>query len=102
MASGVLAQSGPGGGYLVDPAGTLPPITLTAEQVVGLHAAVEVAGDIPFQRDVEAALSDVLPAKSGVPQRSHDRWSGSTAHTAGGWYLLTWCRLPGSAALVRP
>ena len=41
----VWAQSGPGGGYFVDPAATLPPITLTAEQVVGLHAAVRVAGD---------------------------------------------------------
>ena len=54
MGSGfpVWAQSGPRGGYFVDPAATLPPITLTAEQVVGLHAAVRVAGDIPFQRDV--------------------------------------------------
>jgi predicted DNA-binding transcriptional regulator YafY len=67
MGSGfpVWAQSGPGGGYFVDPAATLPPITLTAEQVVGLHAAVRVAGDIPFRRDVEAALAkleEALPA----------------------------------------
>lgn len=67
MGSGfpVWAQSGPRGGYFVDPAATLPPITLTAEQVVGLHAAVRVAGDIPFQRDVAAALAkleDALPA----------------------------------------
>ncbi len=61
----VWAQSGPGGGYFVDPAATLPPITLTAEQVAGLHAAVRVAGDIPFRRDVEAALAkleEALPA----------------------------------------
>jgi predicted DNA-binding transcriptional regulator YafY len=61
----VWAQSGPGGGYFVDPAATLPPITLTAEQVVGLHAAVRVAGDIPFARDVESALAkleEALPA----------------------------------------
>ena len=61
----VWAQSGPGGGYFVDPAATLPPITLTAEQVVGLYAAVRVAGDIPFQRDVESALAkleEALPA----------------------------------------
>ncbi len=61
----VWAQSGPGGGYFVDPAATLPPITLTAEQVVGLHAAVRVAGDIPFRRDVESALAkleEALPA----------------------------------------
>lgn len=67
MGSGfpVWAQSGPGGGYFVDPAATLPPITLTAEQVVGLHAAVRVAGDIPFRRDVQAALAkleEALPA----------------------------------------
>lgn len=67
MGSGfpVWAQSGPGGGYFVDPAATLPPITLTAEQVVGLHAAVHVAGDIPFRRDVESALAkleEALPA----------------------------------------
>lgn len=61
----VWAQSGPGGGYFVDPAATLPPITLTTEQVVGLHAAVRVAGDIPFRRDVESALAkldEALPA----------------------------------------
>ncbi len=61
----VWAQSGPGGGYFVDPAATLPPITLTAEQVVGLHAAVRLAGDIPFRRDVESALAkldEALPA----------------------------------------
>lgn len=67
MGSGfpVWAQSGPGGGYFVDPAATLPPITLTAEQVVGLHAAVHVAGDIPFRREVDSALAkleDALPA----------------------------------------
>lgn len=61
----VWAQSGPGGGYFVDPAATLPPITLSAEQVVGLHAAVRVAGDIPFRRDVASALAkleEALPA----------------------------------------
>jgi predicted DNA-binding transcriptional regulator YafY len=75
MGSGfpVWAQSGPGGGYFVDPAATLPPITLTAEQVVGLHAAVHVAGDIPFRRDVEAALAkleDALPASVRQASRS--------------------------------
>lgn len=61
----VWAGAGPGGGYVLDAAATLPPVTLTAAQAVAIAVALARGPDGPFAVDGHAALEkvlDVLPA----------------------------------------
>ena len=56
----VWAQPGPGGGYVVDTAATLPPVNFTDAEVSGLAAAVAAHRGRPFHDDARAALAKIL------------------------------------------
>lgn len=56
----VRARPGPGGGYVVDAAGTLPPVNFTDAEVSGLAAAVAAHRGQPFDGHARAALAKVL------------------------------------------
>ena len=56
----VWAQSGPGGGYVLDSAATLPPVTLTPEQAAAIAVALATQPDGPYAVDGRAALEKIL------------------------------------------
>lgn len=56
----VWAQPGPGGGYVVDAAATLPPVNFTDAEVSGLAAAVAAHRGQPFDSHARAALAKVM------------------------------------------
>ncbi|WP_136707981.1 WYL domain-containing protein [Agromyces sp. H66] len=56
----VWARPGPGGGYVVDPAATLPPVNFTDAEVSGLAAAVAAHRGQPFDGHARAALVKIL------------------------------------------
>lgn len=56
----VWAQAGPGGGYVLDAAATLPPVNLTASQAVAVAAALASQPDAPYAVDGRAALAKLL------------------------------------------
>ncbi len=47
----VWAQAGPGGGYVLDEAATLPPVNLTSAQAVALAVALAAQADAPYAVD---------------------------------------------------
>ncbi len=58
----IWAQSGPGGGYVVDLSATLPPVNFTESEVVGLAAAAAASRGQPFDRELRAVLTKVINA----------------------------------------
>ncbi|MFC0505183.1 helix-turn-helix transcriptional regulator [Micromonospora costi] len=56
----VYARPGPGGGYVVDRAATLPPVNFTDAEVCGLAAAVAAHRGQPFDGHARAALVKAL------------------------------------------
>ncbi|MDE3720174.1 WYL domain-containing protein [Nocardiopsis sp. N85] len=56
----VWARPGPGGGYMVDAAATLPPVNFTDAEVSGLAAAVAAHRGQPFDSHARAALVKAL------------------------------------------
>ncbi|MGC3955089.1 MAG: WYL domain-containing protein [Propionicimonas sp.] len=56
----VAARPGPGGGYVVDAAATLPPVNFTDAEASGLAAAVTAHRGQPFDGHARAALAKVL------------------------------------------
>ena len=56
----IWATGGPGGGYVLDAAGTLPPVNLTPAQAVAVAVALAGAMDAPFAADGRAALEKIL------------------------------------------
>jgi predicted DNA-binding transcriptional regulator YafY len=56
------AQSGPGGGYVLDAAGTLPPLNLTGAEAAAIAVALAALPALPFAADGRSALSKVLAA----------------------------------------
>lgn len=54
------ALAGPGGGYVLDRAATLPPVNLTAAQALALVVAVRTQRSALFGLDAETALSKLL------------------------------------------
>ncbi|WP_225753105.1 YafY family protein [Actinotalea sp. Marseille-Q4924] len=56
----VWARPGPGGGYVVDAAATLPPVNVTPAEVSGLAAAVAAHRGQPFDSHARAALAKIL------------------------------------------
>ncbi len=56
----VQARPGPGGGYVVDAAATLPPVNFTDAEASGLAAAVSAHQGQPFDGHARAALAKVL------------------------------------------
>ncbi|KAA1424683.1 WYL domain-containing protein [Mumia zhuanghuii] len=56
----VWARLGRTGGYVVDPAATLPPVNFTDSEVSGLAAAISAHRGQPFDGQARAALAKVL------------------------------------------
>jgi predicted DNA-binding transcriptional regulator YafY len=56
----IWATGGPGGGYVLDAAATLPPITFTAAEATALALALAVQPGLPFSEDGRSALAKVL------------------------------------------
>ena len=63
--SPIWAAGGPGGGYRIDAAATLPPMTFTASEAVALAAALSLQPELPFAPDGVSALTKVLHAMAG-------------------------------------
>jgi predicted DNA-binding transcriptional regulator YafY len=61
----VRARPGPGGGYVVDRAATLPPVNFTDAEVAGLAAAVAAHRGQPFDGHARAALAKALSVMDG-------------------------------------
>ncbi len=69
----VWAQPGPGGGYAVDAAATLPPVNFTDAEVSGLAAAVAAHRGQPFDSHARAALAKVLSVMdAAAKERSNE------------------------------
>jgi predicted DNA-binding transcriptional regulator YafY len=66
----VRARPGPGGGYVVDKAATLPPVNFTDAEVAGLAAAVAAHRGQPFDGHARAALAKAL---SVMDNQTRDR-----------------------------
>lgn len=68
----VWAQPGPGGGYAVDAAATLPPVNFTDAEVSGLAAAVAAHRGQPFDEHARAALAKVLSVMDAAAKERSD------------------------------
>lgn len=60
----IWATPGPGGGYAIDPAATLPPLTFTPGEATAMAAALASLPDLPFAPEGRSALTKVLGAMS--------------------------------------
>lgn len=58
----IWAQGGPGGGYVLDPAATLPPVTFTVGEATAIAVALNTQPDLPFGDDGRSALTKLLGA----------------------------------------
>jgi predicted DNA-binding transcriptional regulator YafY len=66
----IWATPGPGGGYVLDPARTLPPINLTPSEAAAIALALAASGPIPFSDAARAALRKVTAAMSAADRAS--------------------------------
>ncbi len=69
------AQSGPGGGYVLDTSSSMPPLNLTAAEAAAIAVALAALPALPFAVDGRSALSKVLGA---MPAAERER-AGSIA-----------------------
>ncbi|MGX5656484.1 helix-turn-helix transcriptional regulator [Geodermatophilus nigrescens] len=72
----IWASSGPGGGYVLDAAATLPPVNLTPAQAVAVAVALAGARDAPFAADGRAALEKVLDVLGPEARAEAERLGG--------------------------
>jgi predicted DNA-binding transcriptional regulator YafY len=72
----IWATGGPGGGYVLDPAATLPPVNLTPAQAVAVSVALAGATDAPFAADGRAALEKVLDVMGPGARQEAERLGG--------------------------
>jgi predicted DNA-binding transcriptional regulator YafY len=82
----IWATAGPGGGYVLDEAATLPPLTFSAREATAVAVALAMGRALPFALDGQAALTKVLGA-----MRDDDR---DAAEALAG---RIWMLLPGEA-----
>jgi predicted DNA-binding transcriptional regulator YafY len=72
----IWASAGPGGGYVLDAAATLPPVNLTPAQAVAISVALAGATDAPFAADGRAALEKVLDVMGPRARQEAERLGG--------------------------
>jgi predicted DNA-binding transcriptional regulator YafY len=60
----IWAQGGPGGGYVLDAAATLPPVTFTPGEATAVAVAIATQPGLPFGDDGRSALTKLLGAMS--------------------------------------
>ena len=65
----IWATPGPGGGYTIDPAHTLPPVNFTASEAAAVALALARSGPMPFDGAARTALHKLVAAMS-PPGRS--------------------------------
>lgn len=80
------AQAGPGGGYVLDAVGTLPPLNVTGAEAAAIAVALAAMPTLPFAVDGRSALAKVLAA---MPDAERER----AADVAG----RLWLRVPEQA-----
>jgi predicted DNA-binding transcriptional regulator YafY len=68
----IWATPGPGGGYALDPAATLPPLTFTPGEATAMATALACLPHLPFAPDGRSALTKVLGAMSERGRASAD------------------------------
>ena len=66
----IWATTGPGGGYAVDPAMTLPSINFTPDEALAIAVALGMGEGLPFSSGARGALRKVLDA---MPDKHRDR-----------------------------
>jgi predicted DNA-binding transcriptional regulator YafY len=72
----IWATGGPGGGYVFDARGTLPPINFTAGEAVAVALALGNRPDLPFAVDGRSALAKVLEAMPATQRDRAERLGG--------------------------
>ena len=72
----VWAQAGPGGGYVLDEAATLPPVNLTPAQAVAVAVALAAQLDAPYAVDGRAALEKMLDVLDPVARDRAEQLAG--------------------------
>lgn len=60
----IWATPGPGGGYALDPAMTLPPVNFTSSEATAIAVALSTIGPMPFGNAGRSALRKVVAAMS--------------------------------------
>ncbi|MGY1684155.1 helix-turn-helix transcriptional regulator [Geodermatophilus sp. SYSU D00867] len=90
----IWATSGPGGGYVLDAAATLPPVNLTPAQAVAVAIALAGAADAPFAADGRAALEKVLDVLGPQARAEVERLGGRV------WVRAPSARRPDPAPVV--
>lgn len=90
----IWATAGPGGGYVLDAAATLPPVNLTPAQAVAVAVALAGAPDAPFAVDGRAALQKVLDVMGPAARVEAERLAGRV------WIRGSSAARPGAAAVV--
>jgi predicted DNA-binding transcriptional regulator YafY len=66
----IWATPGPGGGYTIDPAHTLPPLNFTASEAAAIALALARSGPMPFDGAARTALHKVVTAMSAAGRTS--------------------------------
>lgn len=66
----IWATPGPGGGYTIDPAHTLPPLNFSASEAAAIALALARSGPMPFDRAARTALHKVVAAMSATGRTS--------------------------------
>jgi predicted DNA-binding transcriptional regulator YafY len=72
----IWAAAGPGGGYVLDPAATLPPLTFTPGEAAAVAVALSAQVGLPFGPDGRSALTKVLGAMPDEPRRAAEELAG--------------------------
>jgi predicted DNA-binding transcriptional regulator YafY len=75
MQAGVplYATPGPGGGYAIDPAHTLPPVNFTSDEAAALAIAVARPGRSPLAEALRSAMQKVLAAMPATEAEAAER-----------------------------
>ena len=72
----VTGIGGPGGGYALDAAATLPPLTFTVAEAIAMAVAVSTGADQPFAADARRALTKLLEAVPPSTRASAETLAG--------------------------
>jgi len=72
----VWARPGPGGGYVVDAAATLPPVNFTPSEVSGLAVAITSHAGQPFSSHAGAAFAKILAVALPADRERAQRLAG--------------------------
>jgi predicted DNA-binding transcriptional regulator YafY len=72
----IWSTAGPGGGYVLDPAATLPPLTFTPGEAAAVAVALSARSGLPFGPDGRSALTKVLDAMPPASRQDAEELAG--------------------------